>query len=766
MTKPDHIAHRYPPTSEYSSSTAKKESVGWPAILSSLRHMGKYMDWPQALKASLKMNQKEGFDCPGCAWPDPDDDRSGLGEYCENGIKALAEEATKKKADPAFFVSHSISELSSWGEYQLGKSGRITHPMYLATGATHYTPISWEDALEKIATHLNGLEDPNEAVFYTSGRTSNEAAFLYGTFARAYGTNNLPDCSNMCHECSGYGLSKTLGIGKGAVTLKDLYEAEVIMVIGQNPGTNHPRMLSALEKCKDNGGKIIAVNPLKEAGLIKYTNPQNPKRMMTGGVDLADLYLQVLVNGDIACLKAIMLLLLEKEKKVGGIIDHDFISHHTTGYADFIADIQQANLDECVEQSGIPLSQIQAAADLLAHNEKIIICWAMGITQHANGVQNVQEIVNLLLLKGAIGKPGAGPCPVRGHSNVQGDRTMGIWEKMPDAFLDKLGASFGFDPPREHGYATVPAIQAMYEKKAKVFIGMGGNFVSATPDTDYTAKALRHCDLTVHVSTKPNRSHLVHGKEALILPTLGRSEIDFQESGYQFVSVENSMGIVHNSKGVLPPKSEHLKSEVAIICALAEATLKDRSDVNIDWMSLSRDYDLIRDKIEEIIAGFDNYNVRVRKGRGFYLPNGVKVRDFKTASGKAEFTVNPLPDLNRTEGDFVLTTLRAHDQYNTTLYGHGDRYRGVKSGREIIFMNQDDMKDRGFSAGEHIDVYSNYEGVERRVEAFAVVPYDIPRGCLGAYFPEANPLVPVHLVNPETHTPVSKSVVVRVKRSF
>jgi len=408
-----------------------------------------------------------------------------------------------------------------------------------------------------------------------------------------------------------------------------------------------------------------------------------------------------------------MLLLLEKEKKVGGIIDHDFISHHTTGYEDFIADIQQANLDECVEQSGIPLSQIQAAADLLAHNEKIIICWAMGITQHANGVQNVQEIVNLLLLKGAIGKPGAGPCPVRGHSNVQGDRTMGIWEKMPDAFLDKLGASFGFDPPREHGYATVPAIQAMYEKKAKVFIGMGGNFVSATPDTDYTAKALRHCDLTVHVSTKPNRSHLVHGKEALILPTLGRSEIDFQESGYQFVSVENSMGIVHNSKGVLPPKSEHLKSEVAIICALAEATLKDRSDVNIDWMSLSRDYDLIRDKIEEVIAGFDNYNVRVRKG-----------------------------------------------------YGHGDRYRGVKSGREIIFMNQDDMKDRGFSAGEQIDVFSNYEGVERRVEAFAVVPYDIPRGCLGAYFPEANPLVPVHLVNPETHTPVSKSVVVRVKRSF
>jgi len=765
MSKLDDITHRYPPTSKFAADAAKKESVGWPAILSSLRHMGKYMDWPQALKASLKMNQKDGFDCPGCAWPDPDDDRSGLGEYCENGIKALAEEATKKMAGPDFFASHSISELSRWGEYELGKSGRISQPMYKAEGAEYYRPISWSDAIEKIASHLNSLSDPNEAIFYTSGRTSNEAAFLYGTFARAYGTNNLPDCSNMCHECSGYGLSKTLGIGKGAVTLEDLHEAEVIMVIGQNPGTNHPRMLSALEKCKDNGGKIIAVNPLKEAGLIKYTNPQNLKRMITGGVDLADIYLQVLINGDVACLKAIMILLLKKEKEQGGVIDHDFISRHTTGYQNFLSDIEQHQLEECVEQSGIPLSQILAATDLLANNKKIIICWAMGITQHANGVQNVQEIVNLLLLKGAVGKAGAGPCPVRGHSNVQGDRTMGIWEKMPEIFLDKLGAAFGFSAPRKHGYATVPAIQAMYDGKAKVFIGMGGNFVSATPDTDYTAQALRQCDLTVHVSTKPNRSHLVHGKEALILPTLGRSEVDFQEGEYQFVSVENSMGIVHNSKGVLPPKSSLLKSEVAIICEIAEATLKDRHDVDINWKSLKNDYDLIRDKIEAVIPGFDNYNVRVRKGEGFYLPNGVKHRDFKTASGKAEFTLNPLPNLNKLEGDFVLTTLRAHDQYNTTLYGHGDRYRGVQSGREIIFMNQDDMKNQGISAGDHIDVFSNYKDVERKVEGFAVVPYDIPRGCLGAYFPEANPLVPVHLVNPETHTPVSKSVIVRLKKS-
>lgn len=764
MSKSDGVNHRYPPISDFDPSTAKNGSVGWPAILSSLRHMGRFMDWPDALKASLKMNQKEGFDCPGCAWPDPDDDRSRVGEYCENGIKALAEEATKKKADPDFFASYSIQELSTWGEYELGKSGRITHPMFLAEGADHYMPITWEDTFVKIASHLNALDDPNEAIFYTSGRTSNEAAFLYGTFARAFGTNNLPDCSNMCHECSGYGLTKTLGIGKGAVTLEDLHNAELIIVIGQNPGTNHPRMLSALEKCKDRGGHIISINPLKEAGLINYTNPQNPIRMLTGGVDLTDIYLQVQINGDVACLKAIMLLLLQMEDEQGGVIDHDFIANHTSDYQEFISNIKGYTLEECVTQSGISLAQIQAAAELIAKKEKIIICWAMGITQHANGVQNVQEIVNLLLLKGAIGKPGAGPCPVRGHSNVQGDRTMGIWEKMPDAFLDNLGRAFGFEPPREHGYATVPAIQAMHNRMAKVFIGMGGNFVSATPDTDYTAEALRQCELTVHVSTKPNRSHLVHGKEALILPTLGRSEIDIQASGYQFVSVENSMGIVHNSKGVLPPKSSELKSEVAIICELAEATLRGGEGQNIAWSSLKDDYDLIRDKIEAVIPGFDDYNNRVREGAGFYLPNGVKKREFHTASGKAMFTINPLPSLDRKAGTFLLTTLRAHDQYNTSLYGHGDRYRGVKSGREVIFMNKDDMGVHNLSKGDLIDVYSTYQGVVRKVEGFSVLPYNIPRGCLGAYFPEANPLVPVHLVNPETHTPVSKSVVVGIKK--
>ncbi len=755
--------HRYPNSSKDLSYTESPESaVGIPAIWHSLRQMGKYMDVPEAIKASLKMNQKGGFDCPGCAWPDPDDHRSPLGEYCENGIKALVEEATPAKADGAFFEKYSVEELSSWGEFELGKSGRVTEPMYLAPGATHYKSIAWADAFEKIGKHLRSLENPNEAIFYTSGRTSNEAAFLYGAFVRAYGTNNLPDCSNMCHETSGYGLSETLGIGKGAVTLDDIHEADLVMVIGQNPGTNHPRMLTALENCKRNGGAIISVNPLKEAGLQHYTNPQKPLRILSGGTDLSDLYLQVQVNGDVALLKAIMLRLLEKDKSQGGIIDHEFIKNHTHGYDEFISDISKEDFETCVLESGVSEQEIRKAAELIAEKPKMIICWAMGITQHENGVQNVREIVNLLLLRGAVGKRGAGPCPVRGHSNVQGDRTMGIWEKMPEQFLVNLDSAFGIKSPREHGHATVPAIKAMHEGKAKIFIGMGGNFVSATPDTDYTAEALRKCDLTVHISTKPNRSHLVHGREAIILPTLGRSEIDLQSSGYQFISTENSMGIVQNSKGVLTPKSTELKSEVAIVAGIAKSAFAHRDDISIDWDALSGDYDLIRDKIEEVIPGFENYNNRVREKSGFYLPNGVKLRDFKTKTGKANFTINRRPNLILGVDEFRLMTVRAHDQYNTTLYGLDDRYRGIKNGREIILIHPEDIKDLGMSAGEVVDVVSNYDGVERSVYNFRLVPYDIPRKCLGSYFPEANPLVSIHQVNPETHTPISKNIIVKI----
>lgn len=758
------LNERFPNTNkDLSIKDAPRTSVGFPAIIGSIKQMGKYMDMPDALKASLKMNQKTGFDCAGCAWPDPDDDRSALGEYCENGIKALVEEATSAKADPAFFAKYSIDELAAMTEFELGKAGRITHPMLLEKGGTHYKETTWERSFQIIAEELNGLNSPNEALFYTSGRTSNEAAFMYGLLARAYGTNNLPDCSNMCHETSGEALTEVLGIGKGSVTLDDLHNADLIMVIGQNPGTNHPRMLTALENCKLKGGKIISVNPLKEAGLIKYTNPQKPLRLLFGGVDLTDLYLHVRINGDMALLKAIIYLLLQREEADGGVFDHEFIKEYTAGYDEVINEIQKIDLQQCIVDSGISELEVVKAVDMICAGKKMIICWAMGITQHANGVETIREIVNLLLLRGSIGKAGAGVCPVRGHSNVQGDRTMGIWEKMGESFLSSLEKAFDTKIPREEGYATVPAIKAMHEGKAKVFIGMGGNFVSAGPDTDYCADGLRQCNLTAHVSTKPNRSHIVHGKRALILPVLGRSEIDVQDSGYQFVSTENSMGIVQNSKGVLVPKSDRQVSEVAVVCGIGKALFEDSTDVNIDWDSYKSDYDNIRNKIEEVIPGFENYNQRVRQKSGFYLPNGVKERNFKTRVGKAIFTVNELPVNHLADGEFQLGTVRAHDQYNTTLYGLDDRYRGVKNGRNIIFMNTDDMKSMGLKSKDAVNVHSDFQGKRRSIYAFQIVPYDIPSRNLMAYFPEANPLVPIDHAHAITHTPVSKNIIVTLE---
>jgi molybdopterin-dependent oxidoreductase alpha subunit len=758
------LNERFPNTNKgLSIKGAPKTSVGFPAIIGSIQQMGKYMDMPDALKASLKMNQKSGFDCAGCAWPDPDDERSALGEYCENGIKALVEEATSTKAGPDFFAKHSIDELAAMTEFELGKAGRITHPMLLEKGGTHYKETTWERSFQIIAEELNALNDPNEALFYTSGRTSNEAAFMYGLLARAYGTNNLPDCSNMCHETSGAALTEVLGIGKGSVTLEDIHNADLIMVIGQNPGTNHPRMLTALENCKLNGGKIISVNPLKEVGLIKYTNPQKPLRLLFGGVDLTDLYLHVRINGDMALLKAIIYLLLQREDADGGIFDHEFIKEYSVGYHEFINDIRKIDFQQCIVDSGISELEIVKAVDLICAGKNMIICWAMGITQHANGVETIREIVNLLLLRGSIGKAGAGVCPVRGHSNVQGDRTMGIWEKMGEPFLSNLEKAFDTKIPREEGYATVPAIKAMHEGKAKVFIGMGGNFVSAAPDTDYCAGGLRQCNLTAHVSTKPNRSHIVHGKRALILPVLGRSEIDMQESGYQFVSTENSMGIVQNSKGVLAPKSDRQISEVAVVCGIGDALFKESTNVNIDWGSYENNYDNVRDKIEEVIPGFENYNDRVRQKSGFYLPNGVKERKFKTKAGKAIFTVNELPVNHLADGEFQLGTVRAHDQYNTTLYGLNDRYRGVKNGRNIIFMNQDDMKSMSLKSKDVVNVHSEFKGERRSIYNFQIVPYDIPSRNLMAYFPEANPLVPIDHVHAITHTPVSKNIIVTLE---
>ncbi len=758
--------HRYPdPNDQVTYTDPKSKSVGFPAIWSSLKHMKRYMDWPDALKSSLKMNQKGGFDCPGCAWPDPDDDRSRVGEYCENGIKALAEESSFNVIGSEFFKKHSISELRKWDERALSKAGRLKEPLIYKKGHDHYESITWEEAFSRISDQLASYTDPNQAIFYTSGRTSNEAAFLYGLLARSYGTNNLPDCSNMCHETSGRGLSETLGIGKGSITLDDIHQSELILVIGQNPGTNHPRMLSALEKCKKNGGKIIAINPLKEAGLVQYTNPQSPWGLMTGGTDLSDLYLQVVINGDIPLLKAVMIKLLEIESSVGGIVDHDFINEHTLGYDAFVEEMKNQDLQECIALSGIDEKEIDQAVAWIADSKSMIICWAMGITQHLNGVQNVREIVNLLLLRGAIGKKGSGVCPVRGHSNVQGDRTMGIWEKMPTAFHEKLEKAFGISSPREEGYHTVSAIEAMADGRAKFFMSMGGNFLSAVPDTDRCAVGFEKIDMQVHVSTKLNRSHLITGAESIILPVLGRSEIDVQDSGYQFVSVENSMGIVHSSKGVLPPKSSNLKSEVAVVCGIGHALKKHKVGSSINWDKMVRDYDKVRDKIEEVIPGFDDYNVQVRKPAGFYLPNGVKKRKFNNSHQKALFTVNALPELSIPSGKFRLGTVRSHDQYNTTIYEYGDRYRGIKAGRKVVFIHPEDILESGFRAGERIDLFSEYKNERRTVYGFTLVPYDLPRRCLMAYFPEANPLVPIQLCNPITGTPASKNIIVElVKR--
>ncbi|WP_316930129.1 FdhF/YdeP family oxidoreductase [Neotamlana sedimentorum] len=738
-----------------------KNSAGFQSIKSAITQISKYTRVKDGVKLSLKINQKGGFDCPGCAWPDPDDERSSIGEYCENGIKAIAEEAQKNTIDNTFFKKHSVEELATWTDFEIGKSGRLAEPMFLAEGATHYQSISWEEAFSKVGTHLNALNNPDEAIFYTSGRTTNEAAFLYQLFVREFGTANLPDCSNMCHEASGSALSETLGIGKGSVTLDDLYKAEVVMVIGQNPATNHPRMLSALEKCKKNGGKIIAVNPLPEAGLLKFTNPQDPIKMLTGGKQIADVFAQVTINGDVALFKTILLKLLEKEEETAHVFDKDFIEKHTFGYEAFIADLKTYNFNDCLKASGIDEDTFNAIFNLILNHNKIIICWAMGLTQHQNAVDNIREVVNLLLLKGSIGKEGAGTCPVRGHSNVQGDRTVGIWEAAPQAFLDKIEAKYGFKPTTKHGYAVIDAIKAMYENKAKVFFGLGGNFISAVPDTVYASQALQNCNLTVHVSTKLNRSHLVTGKEALILPCLGRTEKDYQKTGLQIQSVENSMGIVSATKGVLEPCSKDLLSEVAVVCGIANATLSAKS--KIDWLAYKDDYTLVRNDIAEVVSGFKDYNTKLQKPSGFYLPNGARERQFNTKTGKANFSINKMPTWKLKNDELVMMTIRSHDQFNTTIYGLDDRYRGVYNERRIIFMNKDDMKARGLKELQVVNLKSEFNGVTRCANNFKVVGYNIPKNCCATYFPETNVLVPLDNFAHTAKTPASKSIVITIE---
>lgn len=735
---------------------------GIPAVFHALEHAWGEMGPVRGTRTLLRMNQTHGFDCPGCAWPDPGH-RSAF-EFCENGAKAVAEEATTARVPPEFFQQWSLVELAGQTDHWLGKQGRLTHPMVLREGATHYTPLSWDEAFTLIAEEMRALGSADEAAFYTSGRTSNEAAFLYQLFVRQFGTNNLPDCSNMCHESSGTALMETIGIGKGSVTLEDFQKAQLILVIGQNPGTNHPRMLTALEAAKRGGCRIVSINPLPEAGLQRFKNPQVPRGVIGTGTPLADLFLQVRINGDVALLQGLGKALLAREaQKPGSAVVREFIEGRTLGFEAYAAHLARVSWEDVVEQSGVTREQLETVAEWMAGTERIIWCWAMGLTQHRNAVGNIQEVVNLTLLRGSIGKPGAGVCPVRGHSNVQGDRTMGIWERPRPAFLDALEREFGFAPPRHPGFDVVETIHAMHEGRVKVFFAMGGNFLSATPDTERTAEALRRTRLTVHVSTKLNRAHLVTGQRALILPCLGRTERDVQEAGPQFVTVENSMGVVHASRGALPPASEHLLSEPMIVARLARAVLGARSQV--PWEALAADYDRVRELISRVIPGFEDFNRRVREPGGFALPNGPREGRFTTPSGKAHFTVHEMSRLELQPGQLLMMTIRTHDQYNTTVYGLDDRYRGIHQGRRVVMLNAEDMKDLGLTAGQSVDLTSHFEGQRREAPRFVVVPYDIPRRCAATYFPEANVLVPLDSVAEKSGTPTSKSVVISLAPS-
>ncbi|MGJ3241705.1 MAG: FdhF/YdeP family oxidoreductase [Opitutales bacterium] len=740
-----------------------RTAAGWKAVGVSLKHVAEEPGLARGTRALLRLNQQAGFDCPSCAWPDPEGERA-VAEFCENGAKAVASETTRKTIGESFFARYAVSELLRQTDHWLEKQGRLAEPVVKRPGSDHYEPIPWEAAFRLAGEHLNGLASPDEAVFYTSGRASNEAAFLYQLFVRQFGTNNLPDCSNMCHESSGAALKETIGIGKGTVTLEDFYKSDCIVVIGQNPGTNHPRMLSALQKAVENGAELIAINPLPETGLMGFSHPQQVKGALGIRTQLCSLHLPVKINGDLAALTGIQKWLLA-EAEAGRIkLADTFIREQTSSFEAFKAAVEATPWEAIERDSGLSRDQLADAAARIARSRAAIFCWAMGLTQHRNAVGTIQSVVNLALMGGHIGRPGAGLCPVRGHSNVQGDRTVGVWEKMPDAFLDKLGTTFGFDPPRKHGFDTVDAIRAMNAGRASVFVALGGNFLSATPDTEATARALRQCRLTVQVSTKLNRSHLVTGETALILPCLGRSEVDAQAAGPQFVTMENSMGVVHASRGRLQPVSDRLLSEPAIVAGLASAALGSQSTV--DWDDLVADYDRIRDKIEAVVPGFEDYNARVRNKDGFYLPNNARTGDFSPVEGgRARFTVQPLEPWDLEPGQLLLMTIRSHDQFNTTIYGNDDRYRGIHGERRVIFLNPEDMAERGIAEEQPVDITSHWESETRLARQFLAVPYAIPRGCAAAYFPETNVLVPVDSVARISNTPTSKSIIIRVTPS-
>lgn len=753
----------------------KGAAAGWGALISVTRF---WLDSKQPfknLRALLKTNQNGGFDCPGCAWGDSPED--GRVKFCENGAKAVNWEATKRRVDPAFFARHSVSSLREQSDYWLEYQGRLTEPMRYDPATDRYQPIAWDAAFALIAQHLNALESPDQAEFYTSGRASNEAAFLYQLFVRAFGTNNFPDCSNMCHEASGVALGQSVGVGKGTVTFDDFEHADAIFVFGQNPGTNHPRMLEPLREAVKRGAQVVAFNPLKERGLERFQHPQHALEMLTNGSEpLNTAFFRPALGGDMAAVRGMAKFLLqwEREAQAKGepaVFDHDFIAEHTQGVDAYLAAVDDTRWEHIVQQSGLSLEEIEQAAIMYRRAERVIVCWAMGITQHHHSVPTIQELVSLQLLRGNVGRPGAGLCPVRGHSNVQGDRTMGINDRPPAALLDAIERRFQFKVPRENGHNTVEAINAMLDGQAKVFIGLGGNFAQATPDSPRTHSALQSCALTVQISTKLNRSHLTVGGDALILPCLGRTDIDRQAEGPQAVTVEDSFSMIHASFGQLEPSSKQMRSEPAIIAGIAKATLGNHP---VDWDAMIANYDRIRDLIADTIPGFTDFNRRVANPGGFHLGNSAGSRHWSTASGKANFHHHPLPaDLVHAkiretgqEPHLILQTLRSHDQYNTTIYGLDDRYRGVRGHREVVFANEADIRRLGFEPGEKVDMVSLWsDGVDRRVSGFTLLAYDIPAGQAAAYYPETNPLVPLGSHGVGSHTPTSKFVAIRFEKA-
>jgi molybdopterin-dependent oxidoreductase alpha subunit len=743
--------------------TPRRAAGGAAAVAVTLGHAWRQTGLARGAHVLSLTNQEHGFDCPGCAWPEAPPAGRGPLEFCENGAKAVLSEATTRRVDAAFFEQWTLAELAGQPDAWLNDQGRIARPMVLRPGADRYAPIAWDDAFDLVARELRALASPDEAVFYTSGRTSNEAAFLFQLFVRAFGTNNLPDCSNMCHESSGAGLKEVIGVGKGTVQLEDFEVADAIFVVGQNPGTNHPRMLATLEAAARRGAMIVSVNPLAEVGTMRFAHPQSPLGLLGDATAIARMHVPVRINGDVGFFQGVMKAMLEEEARVPGrVLDRSFIDSRTIGFDGLAQALAERSWDDLAASSGVSEATMRAAARVAIESRATIVTWAMGLTQHVNAVDNVQAIASFLMLRGMIGRPGAGVCPVRGHSNVQGDRTMGICEKMPDAWLDRLGREFGFEPPRTHGLDTVNSIHAMLSGRAKAFLALGGNFLSAAPDTDRTAEALRRCALTVHVSTKLHRGHLVTGAQALILPCLGRTEVDVQAGREQFVTVEDSMGVVHASRGALPPASEHLLSEPRIVARLARATLAG-APPPVDWDALADDYDRIRAHIGHVVPDCEGYPERVRQPGGFRIRNAAREGAFETGTGKAHFTVQDLPAHALGPGQLLMMTIRSHDQYNTTVYGSDDRYRGVQGGRRVVFMNGDDARDRGLAGGDAVDITSHFSDGERSARGFVVVPYAIPRGCCATYFPEANVLVPLGAVARKSNTPASKSVVVTVR---